>query len=84
MVFAGAPPQNWSCCSFVIVSDLKRTFMEPHFTTKWEVMIMILFFFFFCLGRIHKLYGEAFLDFPVRSLVVEGREQKHKSWDKNK
>lgn len=47
MVFAGAPPQNWSCCSFVIVSDLKRTFMEPHFTTKWEVMIMILFFFFF-------------------------------------
>lgn len=39
---------------------------------------------FSCLGRIHKLYVEAFLDFPVMSLVVEAKGQKHKSWDKNK
>lgn len=42
--------------------------MESRFITKWEVMG-----FFSCLVRIRKLYVEAFLDFPVRSLVVEGK-----------
>lgn len=78
-IFAGTLPQRWSCCSFLIVSALERTFMEPQFITKWEVMG-----FFSCLRRIHKLYVEVFLDFPVGSFVVEGKGQKHKSWDKNK
>lgn len=78
-IFTGILPQSWSCCSFLIVSALERTFMEPVFITKWEVVG-----FFSCLGRICKLCVEAFLDFPVRSLVVEGEGQKHKSWNKNK
>lgn len=37
-----------------------------------------------CLGSIRKLYVEVFLDFPVRSFMVDGKGQKHISGDKNK